>query len=159
MKKKKLSPVTGLHKDFTIFDIVTSLPDFKLAYHLNKNLDLCLEKEKDLSVFSSDKKPPEIFSFYYFKNDNTRYIYLISKLMQENPLMANYFLLYQGFLGEEEQEDTLDKINGIPEIFHVDIIDLTTKTNKKNTFAKKIILINTILIDLEYHIMTIKKKM
>ncbi len=49
MKKKFVIDFDG-HQDYTIFNITSSQPDFRIAYLLNKHLGLQLQRDENMLV-------------------------------------------------------------------------------------------------------------
>nr|NQU92526.1 IPExxxVDY family protein [Bacteroidota bacterium] len=157
MKKKKLTSQVEQHRDFVVYDLATILPDFQLAYFLNKHLDFKLEKEKNFEIYLPPKNQPESFSLYHCKIEKSRAIYLISNARIENTLMRSFFLIFQGFYTTQEQEKLLHEISNISQVLNFNIIDLTEDNSKKAVHKRKLGQINAILTDLEYHMIEVNR--
>jgi hypothetical protein len=157
MKKQKFTPVHEQHHDFTIFDMAASLPDYKLAYFINKNLGLNLERADDLKVSHSNSENPDNFSFYYCEKDKGRTLFLIHEINTANPLMKNFFLMIQGYFSKNEEDELLNGISTIPEILNINKIKVYSDSGQSAALKRKTEFINTILTDLEFHLIEIKR--
>ena len=73
-------------------------------------------------------------------------------------LIKNFFLLIHGFLIELEQNELVTTINKIPEILSVNQLNLIDKQSIRKSQNKSTELLNLILTELEYHILTIAKQ-
>jgi len=83
--------------DFSIIGIKTTLNDFQLAFHLNKNLGtFFIRSEKDIDV--QDKSEDEL-SYY------SHFIYNNVEEMEEWHLISNKFNTENLFSEEEEKQD------------------------------------------------------
>jgi len=158
MKKQKFTPAHEQHHDFTIFDLAASLPDYKLAYFLNKNLGSNLERADDLEVTHQNAEKPDVFSFYYCEKDKGRTMFLIHEINDSNPLMQNYFLMLQGYFSKIEDNDLLNGISAIPEILNINKIKLNPGAAQSQALKKKTEFLNTILTDLEFHFIEMKRR-
>ncbi len=158
MKKQKFTPAHEQHHDFTIFDLAASLPDYKLAFFLNKNLGSNLERAEDLEVTHPNSEKPDVFSFYYCEKDKGRTMFLIHEINDTNPLMQNYFLMLQGYFSKIEDKDLLNGISAIPEILNINKIKLNPGAAQNQALKKKTEFLNTILTDLEFHFIEMKRR-
>ena len=157
MKKQKFTPAHEQHHDFTIFDLATSLSDYKLAYFINKNLGLHLERTDDLKVSHPNSEKPDDFSFFYCELDKGRTLFLITEINAVNSLMKNFFLMIQGFLSKNEETDLLSGIATIPEILNVNKFNLNKNPGQSPAQNKRKEFINILLTDLEFHLIEMKR--
>ena len=132
MKKKKFVPPSGQSDDFIIFALSSTLPDYKLAYRLNKQLEIQLQKDENLEVFQPASKNPKVFSFYFCESDRDRSIFLIHPLADQNTLMKSYFLILQGFFQNNEIKRLVDTLNGTEDILSVNPIVPDAAPGKKD---------------------------
>jgi hypothetical protein len=158
MKKQKFTPAHEQHYDFTIFDLATSLPDYKLAYFLNNNLGFHLERSDDLEVSQPNSEKPDVFSFYYCEKDKGRTMFLIHDINANNSLMKSYFLIIQGYFSKNEEKDLLSGISTIPEIFSINKIKIKDGGQQQAALKKKTAFVNTMLTDLEFHLIEMKRR-
>ena len=93
MKKKKFVIDFDGHQDYTIFNITSSQPDFRIAYLLNKHLGLQLQRDENMLVKKSSNSDPQQFSFFSYTRDMRTTYYLIHDLSDQEPLIKNFFLL------------------------------------------------------------------
>jgi len=158
MKKQKFTPAHEQHHDFTIFDLATSLPDYKLAYFLNNKLRFHLERADDLEVSQPNSEKPDIFSFYYCEKDKGRTMFLIHDINTVNLLMKNFFLIIQGYFSPNEKEALINGISSISEILNLNEIKLKDEgTQQLASLKKKTAFLNTMLTDLEFHLIDMKR--
>jgi len=158
MKKQKFIPESRQLDEFVIYHLSASLPDYRLAYHLNKKLGTGLEREADLQVYHSSSKSAGVYSFYFCENDHDRNIFLIHSISGENPLMKSYFLILQGFFQQSAIEKIILEIENISEVLSINKIDLSGDGIRKKSPKKIYSLVVAILTDLEVHMIEIKKK-
>jgi hypothetical protein len=158
MKKRKLSPEAEQHHDFLIYDLATALPDYLLAFHINKNLNMHFTREKDFEVHNPSGGNPETFSLYVFEEHENQKYYLVHNLKDENPLMKGYFMFIQGSFHKEMENEFIQNLRAIPDMLNVNIINLSPSFSGKGHSKKTIELINTLLTDLEYHISDLNRE-
>ena len=159
MKKKKFVPTGEQSDDFVIFDLSTTLQEYKLAFHLNKMPGYHLEREADLKVNHSSSKKPETFSFYFCEQEKERNMFLIHSLTDLNLLMKSYFLIFQGYFAKKELDKTIADIENIKEVLNINKIELSATFPKTSSqLKKKLAQVNAILTDLEYHMIEVGRK-
>ncbi len=158
MKKKRvvLSP-EGQH-GFRIFVVSADAEDFKLAFLLNKRLEINLVREDDLMVYPGEKSDPIPFSFFHFNRDKQTCYYLIHNLKEQQPLMKEYFLLVNGFFTEADDQELLARVGGMSEVLTVNLMKQPESAPKKRSAGKSFDLINAIISDLEYHNIEINRR-
>lgn len=146
VKKLKLSPES--FPDIEIIGISADLSDYRLAYFINKETTLQLERLDDLPVYSEKLKVTRNFCLYSFTDSDRRIDYFLIKNDHPNGKMieqysqANYFLLTKGVLsgdGNKPLQTILRKIVSVTFVFVPDI--------------NKIKELDGILHDLEIHVM------
>ena len=157
MKKKRFKPQAEQHQDFTILEISTTLMDYMLAFNLNNHLEMQLSKNEDLPVYP-DKNNPVLYSLFSFCKDNLTEYYLIQNLAEQNQLMNSFLLIMRGQFINSDVEKIKNHAANIQNILYINTINLADdgkNTSKSNRTLK---LVNTILTDLEYHMIEIKRK-
>ena len=157
MKKNKLSSQVEQHSNYVIYDLSTALPDFQIAYFLNKILDYKLVKEKDFQIYLPPKNQAEKHSLYYFKDDKLRDVFLISDLKSQMALMKSFFLIFQGVFTEEEKSILLQEVGNINQILNFNQIELSDIKPTKPAAKRKQAYISAILTDLEYHMIEVNR--
>jgi len=157
MKKTKFSPVTEQHHNFLIYDLATTLPDYLLAFHINKNLNMHFAREKDFEVNNPTTGNLEIYSLYIFEEHQNQKFYLVHNLKDENPLMLNYFIFVDGSFHKKMEEDFIQTLQSIPDVLNVNSISLSGTTSTKAASKKTVDMINALLTDLEYHLSDLNK--
>jgi len=156
MKMQKLKPKNEQHSDFLLFTIITTLVDYVLAFRLNNLLGIKLARLSDLPVYLSADKPVFFSLFSFISSEQTEY-YLIQDTSVQNQIMNNFMLFVKGHVAENKQKAMLDSIGLLPDIFNINPLNQDNMVNDKNKSAKTIHLINTILTDLEYHLLEINR--
>lgn len=141
MAKRKKKIVVEPFDDIKIICICTHLEDFKLAWHINKLLNINLIKYSD--IVNEDGYE---FSFYLYdggENCNTYNLVEIAnaeaRWVSFSPA-TDYLIVIRNFINDENLAKLLDKIKHIEGVAHAYLIDL--ETNSK---------IDTILEDIEMH--------
>ncbi|MCF8365134.1 MAG: hypothetical protein K9H16_05105 [Bacteroidales bacterium] len=150
MKKQKLKPSGEQYHDFSIFSISTTLADYMLAFHLNNLFGLKLARQADLPVYLSGEQAL-LFSLYYFMDDLHSEFHLIQDISSSDQMMNSYLYILKGYFPEPELEKIVDNIGKLNDIFSVNHVDPGRSHSNKSKVAKTTELINTILTDLEYH--------
>lgn len=141
MVKKKKKIVVEPFDDIKIIGICTHLEDFKLAWHINKLLNINLVKYSD--IVNEDGLE---FSFYLYdggENCNTYNLVEISnsegRWVTFSPA-TDYIIVIRNFINEENLAKHLEKIKHIEGVQLAYVIDLDM--NRK---------IDALLEDIEMH--------
>ncbi len=120
MPKRSFRPDPLDYTDFSFFSIVGRMPDYKLAYRLNKSTGMKFCKAPDLPVYTSSK--PVMCSLYYFYDEIFRIKYFLIKNINDSTILAptlkniDYFLLAEGFTNHLDPDAMINKmrnVNGI----------------------------------------------
>ena len=145
MAKKKQKIVVEPFDDIKIIGICTHLEDYKLAWHINKLLNINLVKYSD--IINEDEIG---FSFYLYdggENCNTFNLVEIAnadgRWVRFNP-PTDYLIVIRNFINDENLMKILDKIKHIESVQFAYLIDV--ETNNK---------IDALLEDIEMHEMEI----
>lgn len=141
MVKRKKKIVVEPFDDIKIIGINSHLEDYKLAWHINKLLNINLVKYSDII-----NEEGFGFSFYLYdggENCNTYNLVEIanaeSKWVSFSPA-TDYLIVIRNFINDENLADVLNKIKKIEGVVFAYLIDL--ETNNK---------IDTLLEDIEMH--------
>ena len=141
MVKRKKKIVVEPFDDIKIIGICSQLEDFKLAWNINKSLNINLVKYSD--IVNEDGFS---FSFYLYdggENCNTFNLVEIAnaeaKWVSFSPA-TDYLIVIRNFINDEDLADVLNKIKKIEGVIFAYLIDL--ETNNK---------IDTLLEDIEMH--------
>lgn len=157
MKKKRFKPQAEQHQDFTIMEISTTMMDYMLAFNLNKHLEIQLSKNDDLPVYLVHNNPV-LYSLYFFCKDNLTEYYLIKNLAEQNQLMNSFLLIMRGQFIDSDVENIMNRTANIEGVLYINPINLVDESSNKNKSNKTRKLVNTILTDLEYHMIGLKRK-
>lgn len=145
-KKIKFEPVEA---SFTLIGIASHLKDYRLCFFLNQKLNTTLCRKSDL-VIPGD--PDRSFSFYiYFNKDERRNYFLIANHHPEGKLLPgqrgiDYLLAVDDVLDTSKVADLVKKIQSAPHVLTAFPIELAKVRN-----------VNTILEDIEIHMISLKK--
>lgn len=155
MKKTRFKPQNNQHHDFSIFVITTTMAGYKLAFELNRTLDLNLARQEDIPVYLSENKLVHL-PFYYYQNDEQTEYYLIKDRTAGEPMMKSFLLFVKVYVTQEYIGELPDRTGRIDEIFSCNPVSMQEKDIKGKP-AKKSRLIHNILTDLEYHMLEISR--
>jgi hypothetical protein len=129
---------------FTLIGISCHLKDYRLSFHLNQVLELSLVKLDDFQGFS----------FYFYRDEDTlNSYYLLGNRGQDAILFpdlrqTDYLLLVEGPVKKARKEYLLNTIRSIQNV-------LTSFEVRFETIKNY----NSVLTDLELHLMSILKAM
>jgi hypothetical protein len=130
-----------LDLDFILIAITSQLRDYRLCYHINKELHFDFRKVADycLSLFGGNE--PLQFSQYYFKIEASETeFYLIANHSTAGYLIPemsniNYFLLIKNHFDQEDLNIMLMRLNCIENIENVKQVNpLHIKSNENLLF-------------------------
>jgi len=128
-----------------------------LAFHLNKSMEIKLARQADLPVYLSGDSPL-LFSLFYFIDDVQSEYHLIQDITEQDQLMNSFLFLLKGHFSDVELGGVLETISNINDIFSINAVALDEKQRKKSKTAKTIQFINTVLTDLEFHMLEISRQ-
>lgn len=146
MAVRKLKLSSDDFPDIDLIGINTSLQDYRLAYFINKETALRLERLEDLPVYSEKSKDLRNYCLYsYFDPDKRVSYYLCSNDNEKGKMIdqysqANYFLLVKGNRNDEEVKAIQSTVRKLPSVTFVFV-----------AVINKIKDIDGILHDLEIH--------
>jgi hypothetical protein len=127
---------------FTLFGISCHLQDFRLSYHLEKDLGLAVEKLDDFRGYS----------FYYYRDEDCMNLYYLLGNRGEEAILlpdlkqTDFLLLVEGPFKKSQKEKLLKQVRDIPHVLTAFEVRFETIRNYE-----------TMLDDLELHFMTIMK--
>ena len=138
MSKKRLE--VEIEDDASVIGIVTSLRDFKLAWKINQVFEIELMLVDDL-VISFPKGKKTVFSNYCYQIDYNKIDLVKNKSIDTEEieyitkelLHIDYFLLIEGEGDFMALPEMVKKLQSIPELSFVQLID-TTKLKSKDNF-------------------------
>lgn len=141
MVKKKKKIVVEPFDDIKIIGICTHLEDYKLAWHINKLLNINLVKYSD--IVNEDGLE---FSFYlYDGGENCNTFNLVEIVNSEGRWVnfspaTDYLIVIRNFINDENLAKILEKIKSIESVQLAYLIDLDMNSK-----------IDTLLEDIEMH--------
>lgn len=120
-------------ENFSLIGIHTTLEDYRLAYFLNKNLELNFKKSDSYLSFQKTKKQAS-FSFfnYYEKEFDSDWTLISNSFKKENQEISNNLLLTTEtktyLIPEKKKVDYFIKISGVTQYKHMNqVIDKINK--------------------------------
>ncbi len=138
MNKTYLKLSLDLDFDFILIAITASLKDYVLSHHINKNLDFEFYKIEHHEVFfNSDEEPLTFSKYYFFVDEGEVEYYLVSNRNSDGFLVpemnkVDYFMVIQQFVGKEDLNSIISKLNKIPDIQVAAQIDVHKLKSKEN---------------------------
>lgn len=145
--------------DIKIIGINTGIPDYQLAWHINKVLKLNLVKYKNINnnddIPDELATPDDLYSFYlYDVGENANAFNLVALNSYEGKPWVlfkpktDFLFIIRNFIKDNDFSQILKNIKSIPNVIHAYTIDLDY--NKK---------IDALLERIELHEMEIVKEM
>ncbi len=138
MRKQKL--LIDFEFDFDVYGIVSTFKDYKLAWHINKDLHVNLSKKKDISIQFVDGEL--VISNYKYETDNSELQLLRNKSYEllggDNQYLVpemhrmDYFITLQGDINGwtiQEIQNRLQSTKGIDFVMKMDLDNLKSKEN------------------------------
>ena len=141
MAKKKQKLVVEPFDDIKIVGICTHLEDYKLAWHINKLLNINLVKYSDIV-----NEEGLAFSFYLYDGGENCNTYNLVEIVNSEGRWVNftpstdYIIVIRNFINDENLAKLLDKIKHIDGVQFAYLIDLDMNSK-----------IDAILEDIEMH--------
>lgn len=138
--------------DFFLVGILSTVPDYKLCWGMNRALKLNLNREKDLELLLQNHEEssdlllsfdnPELlhqFSKFGFYDEATHVQYTVvanksnSRLLIREEQSVDYFLVVDGLYGDSNlEENIIKKLREQKEIVTAYMIDPNTLKSKQN---------------------------
>ncbi|MGB0403057.1 MAG: IPExxxVDY family protein [Salibacteraceae bacterium] len=122
--------------DFFLIGIFCHHKDYRLAWMLNKYLELDLSKSKDYVMYNKDQE--QKFSMYVDYIDNQElYYYLISNRGENGLLIperkdVDYFLMVDGLIESSKKGELVKKIRELKEVLSAIEINPAQLNSKQN---------------------------
>lgn len=152
MAKKLMLETRSEPAFYTLIGISGPLRDYRLSYLLNHSLEFNLKKLDDFSYVLPGKKEPEVFSLFYYRDeDQPNSYYLVSNKNDENYLLPemrqmDFLLIIEGAFKKSRKDILLKNIRDTKNVLAAYEIRFNELKNFEN-----------ILIDLELHMTNILK--
>ncbi len=138
MRKQRLQ--VEFEFDFDVYGIVSALKDYKLAWNVNNDLHINLNKQKDITIQFVDSEL--VISHYKYSTDNSELQLLRNKSYEllggENQYLVpemhqmDYFITLQGEINgwtNQEIQNKLKSTVGIDFVMKMDIEKLESREN------------------------------
>lgn len=136
MSRKILS--FELDLDFILIALTTHLKDYRLCYHINKELNTNFRKVADYSLNLSANNEPLQFSQYYFNIEASETeFYIIANYSAADYLIpelksVDYFILIKNHFDEEDLSHMINRLKYINCVTGVKQIDPKTIRSNEN---------------------------
>lgn len=130
MAKLKLISKTPSYTDIAIIGINSQLRDYRLAFFLNKDIDLSLNRLNDLPVYAEKENLlPEYPLFYCHQPSQRAHFYLLGNNHVTSKIIpvykqADYLLMVRGQFELENitsLTQNIRKISGVQLVFNLDL--------------------------------------
>jgi hypothetical protein len=108
--------------DFVLIAITTSLKDYRICYHINKQLSFGFTKSPDLEVDIVQGAEPVFFSLYqyHWEASETDFYFIANKgtdgYLVPEMREADYFLMIRNYIDDDDLDKMITALNRIPEI-------------------------------------------
>lgn len=139
MRKKKLE--ADINYDFSVIGMITPMKEYKLAWYINKVLDIQLIKEVDIEL-DFLKSRNILISNYFYETEHSYLRLLKNKAINESDTKSayilpelkkfDYLILTQGYeatMSLQEMKKALSQIPKMQYVQNFQIEDLKSKEN------------------------------
>lgn len=127
--------------DFTLFALICSIKEYRLAWLLNQKLGIHLVKKKDIAQeFLNDQRI--LISNYLYETENTQFRLLKNRSENKNqggmayllPELHkfDFFIVKYGVLDGKEDANFLSRIKEINEIQYITFFDIRKIKSREN---------------------------
>jgi len=124
-------------EDFILIGIVCHFKDYRLCHHLNKALNIHLQRASDYEIIQTRRKQKLFFSFYKAELKEGEKYYLFANktiggmLLPEQKSM-DYFLMVKDYENRVNEEVILASLKAIPLVLGAYVTDFTTLRSREN---------------------------
>lgn len=137
---KKLSFNIDFSSEYSFIGIASQLKDYRLAFFLNKQLNLNLKRISDFIQGSTDIEEISYSLFNYHHPETKNNFCLISNHNSEAKLIAalkniDYFLLIENDIPDASKKELIANIRKIPNVMAAYDIELSKIKNISNLLA------------------------
>ena len=139
MKKRKLE--AEFEYNFILFGIISTLKEYKLAWLLNKRLDIQLDKSKDIEI-DFVKSQNLIISNYLYETEHSCFRMLKNKsadLLEQNSAFLipelkrfDYLVLVEGFDDTYSATELKSELSSIQTVQYVQQFNVDELKSKEN---------------------------
>lgn len=139
MSRSKIRP--DFDFDFLLYGIVSTIPEYKIAWQINQKMNIRLEKREDIKLEFTDHKLLSISNFR-FETENTTFELLKNKsnlsIRSKNDFVLpelrqiDFFLKINGSQVENDSEELLEalrKVHGVLNLIKIKVPKLKSKDN------------------------------
>lgn len=124
--------------DFVLIAITTSLKDYRICHHINKQLNFNFLKVTDLEVDIPGVSVPVFFSLYqyHWEASETDFYFIANKgsngYLVPEMRKADYFLMIKNYIDDDDLNKLITALNRIPEIVAAVKIDPKKIKSREN---------------------------
>ena len=139
MAKNKL--IIDYEYDFDLYGIISTAKAYKLAWLINRQLNLHLVKEEDIS-FSFLNEEKLVISNYLFQTEHSNFRLLKNRSEENTPdklgyLLPelnkfDYFIMKKGIINDYNDSELLNQLQTIEEIQYIVSLDIDKIKSREN---------------------------
>ena len=139
MKKRKLE--AEFEYDFSLFGLISALKEYKLAWMINRHLEVQLDKSMDIKI-DFLKSQDLLISNYLYETENSSFRLLKNKSMEQfedNSAFLlpelnrfDYLVITKGFEDTYSRAEIKKKLATIPNIQYVQHFEVENLKSKEN---------------------------
>ncbi len=124
--------------DFVLIAITSPLKDYRLGYHINRQLNFNFARQPDLEIDVHHNNYPVLFSVYhhYWETTETDFYFIANKgsdgLLIPEMREVDYFLLIKNYIDNRELDEMIVQLNKIAEIVAAVKIDPKKIKSREN---------------------------
>ncbi|MEI7594272.1 MAG: IPExxxVDY family protein [Bacteroidota bacterium] len=125
--------------DFFMIAICSQIKDYRLAWFINKTLEINFEKTDNHCVFirKADPEPSEFSMYIYNEEENHSQFILLSNHSETGDLLIelkqfDYFIIINGTLFDEQNDSILKAVRSINSVLLVKEIEPSLLKSKNN---------------------------
>lgn len=146
---RKLKLEFDVGDGYTLYEIETGLPDYKLSFRLNQALRWKIKRQHNLQVFNPKTGKKSEFSLFFYPHDDFAGFYLLCPMPEQTVLLAVYYLVIRGSIHLHQEERIADRIAAVEGVFGIQRI----QPNGSGLSSAKAGFIENLIYDLEYHLL------
>lgn len=153
MATKKLTLKSDTQSEITLIGVSTTLPDYRLIHHINKQLGAAFSKQPDLPYYLSDDETLLLPLYHHLHAQSRNNWFMLangaSTAKKVVPSLKNidFFLLIDDVAGQDALEEILNPLRRVRSVQMATVINPAAVKNMELLYA-----------DLEMHLMEINKE-
>lgn len=127
MRNRKLTISTDPFDDIHVIGINTTLPDYKLTWHINQLLQLNLRKFED--IVPDQTEDDARYAFYLYDQGENMNVFNLVSINDKGlrwlklPVTTDYLLIIRNPVDDEKLESFVRNIRTAPQVVHAFVIE------------------------------------